>query len=112
MRDLDVQTEIIRYDMPAKAAVHDGTTGDAIRKQAKELRKHLQAKRKDEAAHLITILKAEDRKLAAALQTLESALDPAARVAVEPSEMHRRIQVWFSRAGDTAACREKRQRRS
>ena len=96
VRDLDVQTEIIRYDMPAKAAVHDGTPGDAVRKQAKELRKHLQAKRDDEADRLITTLKAEEQKLAAAMNALEQALKPALQPAVSPAEVQRRIQVWFT----------------
>ena len=96
VRDLDVQTEIIRYDMPVKAAVHDGTPGDTVRKQAKELRKHLQAEREDEAGRLITTLKAEEQKVAAALNALEEVLKPASRPAVSPAEVQRRIQAWFT----------------
>ena len=96
VRDLDVQTEIIRYDMPVKAAVHDGTPGDTVRKQAKHLRKHLQSQRETEASHLITTLKAEEKKVAAALNALEEALKPASKPAVSPAEVQRRIQSWFT----------------
>ena len=94
VRDLDVQTELIRYDMPAKAAVHDGTPGHAVRKQAKALRKHLAAKRDGQAAGLIETLKAEERKLAARLHALEQALKPASAAA--PPELHRQIGAWFT----------------
>ena len=96
VRDLDVQTEIIRYDMPAKAAVHEGAPGDAVRKQAKALRKHLQAMREEEARRLVATLKAEDLKLAAALQALENALDAASSTAVSPRDMQQRLQIWFT----------------
>ena len=96
VRDLDVQTEIIRYDMPAKAAVDEGTPGDAARKQGKELRKHLQAKRDVEAKDLIATLRAEEEKLAAALHALEQALKPPTQPAVTPAEVQRRIRAWFT----------------
>lgn len=101
VRDLDVQTEIIRYDMPAKTAVHDGTPGDAVRKQAKALRKHLGAKRDAEASRLIATLKAEEQKLAAALHALEHALKPASQPAISPAAMLPRIQAWFTQQAES-----------
>jgi CHAD domain-containing protein len=95
VRDLDVQTEVIRYDMPAKTATHKGTPGDAIRKQAKELRKHLQTRRKAEATELIATLKLEEHKLAASLQALEQVLEPASQPVVSPAKVQGRIQAWF-----------------
>jgi CHAD domain-containing protein len=96
VRDLDVQTEIIHYDMPAKAAVPNGTPGDVVRKQAKELRKHLQSRRDDAAIHLITTLKAEEKKLAAAMQALEKTFESASNSAFSPAEVQRCIQSWFT----------------
>ncbi len=96
VRDLDVQIEIIRYDMPSKSAAHDGTPGDAVRKQARELRKHLQSRRDKEAEFLITTLKTEEQKLAAALNALEHALKPASQPAVSPEELQRRVEAWFT----------------
>ncbi len=100
VRDLDVQTEIIRYDTPAKTAVHSGTPGDSIRKEAKQLRKHLQAQRKGEAVRLIATLKDEEQKLAAALHALERTLKPASQPAVSPAAMQRRIRRWFTLQGE------------
>ena len=95
VRDLDVQTEAIWYDAPAKAAVHPGTPGEAMRKQAKQLRKHLESRRQHESEMLIRVLKAEEQKLAASMQVLEEALKVSQRT-VAHAALRRRIQQWFA----------------
>lgn len=77
VRDLDVQTSMITLDAPEKAAVYNGSTGDAVRKQAKKLRKYLEAQREDEAKKLVAVLKDEEQDLAASLRALEQTIKPA-----------------------------------
>lgn len=79
VRDLDVQTSMIALDTPQKAAVHKGTSGDEVRKQAKKLRKQLEAQRDAEAHKLVATLKDEEQDLAASLRALEQAIKPAKR---------------------------------
>jgi CHAD domain-containing protein len=96
VRDLDVQTTIIQMDAPQKSAVHKGSTGDTMRRQAKQLRKHLEAQRDHEARKLQIVLKAEEHKLAANLRALEEALKPAKTSTAPPSTLSSHVQHWFS----------------
>lgn len=74
VRDLDVQIETIRLDAPHKSSVHKGTPGDAVRHQAKKLRKHLQSEREAQARQLVHTLKQQEQELAVELLALEAAL--------------------------------------
>jgi CHAD domain-containing protein len=97
VRDLDVQSDAIHADTPDGADLHEGTPGDAMRKQAKQLRKHLEAQREHEAEHLVAILTEEEQKLAASLRTLEKALKPANARIVAQSKLIQDIERWFAR---------------
>lgn len=96
VRDLDVQTNAIELDAPLKAAVHKGSPGDIMRREAKALRKHLSALREHEAEKLVAVLKAEEQKLAASLRALEQAIKPANRGTVAPSTLVVRIEHGFA----------------
>jgi CHAD domain-containing protein len=96
VRDLDVQMTIIRMDTPLKSAVHKGSPDDAIRQQAKQLRRHLENERDREARKLRIVLKAEEHKLAAKLRALEEALKPARGLAAIPSNLSSHVQQWFT----------------
>lgn len=96
VRDLDVQIETIRSDAPDKAAVHKGTPGDAVRRQAKKLRKHLQAKRESEARRLVHTLKREEQELAVELLALEDALKPLERRSLSVSALVKRVTGYFA----------------
>lgn len=96
VRDLDVQTTIIRMDAPQKSTVHKGSPGDTIRRQAKQLRKHLDEQREHEARKLQIILQAEEHKLAANLRALEEALKPAKASTTPPSTLSSHVQHWFT----------------
>ena len=97
VRDLDVQSDAILADVPKGADLHEGTPGDTMRKQAKQLRKHLEAQREHEAARLVAILTEEEQKLAASLRTLEKALKPANARIVAQAKLVQDIERWFAR---------------
>ena len=97
VRDLDVQTTIIRMDAPAKSAVHKGSPGDTVRRQAKALRKHLEAERDREAVKLQITLQAEQQKLAVDLLALEEALKPAKDATAPQAVLSAHVQRWFAR---------------
>ncbi len=96
VRDLDVQTDAIWYDAPARTAEQDGEAAAAVRREAKALRKHLNRTREVEAAKLIAVLQAQQQKLAAALHDLEKVMKPASGPIIGPEPMGSRIQQWFS----------------
>jgi CHAD domain-containing protein len=96
VRDLDVQTSMIELDAPQKAAVHKGSTGDAVRKQAKKLHKHLEAQRQDEAAKLVAVLKDEEQDLAAALHELEQTIKPAHRRGLTSAVLMEHAEEFFT----------------
>jgi CHAD domain-containing protein len=98
VRDLDVQCDAIDMDAPSKTAVHKGSPGDALRKEAKTLRKHLAARRDHEAATLADLLKAEETKLAASLGELELALQPTEARPIAQAVLIERIESWFAQA--------------
>ena len=99
VRDMDVQIDMIEADMPDSAAVHDGSRGDQVRKEAHKLLKKLHKKRQRESADLTGTLKAESDDLAEAMQALQSVIAPTPGVrpqtftAVELSEQ---IESWFA----------------
>ncbi|MEZ2347200.1 CHAD domain-containing protein [Terriglobus sp. RCC_193] len=95
VRDLDVQTSMIALDAPQKAAVHSGSTGDAVRRQAKKLRKHLEAQREGEAKKLVAVLKDEEQDLAASLRELEQTIKPARRRALAPAALLEHAEEFF-----------------
>ncbi|SEB69340.1 CHAD domain-containing protein [Terriglobus roseus] len=96
VRDLDVQTTIIRMDAPLKSTVHKGSPGDTMRRQAKQLRKHLDEAREHEAQKLQIILQAEEHKLAANLRALEKVLKPAESSTAPPTALSSHVQHWFA----------------
>ena len=96
VRDLDVQMDAIWYDAPAKTEEKKHEEVAAVRRQAKELRKHLTHTRAVEAARLIATLHSQQQKLAASLRALEQAMKPASVPAITPEAMAERIQQWFS----------------
>jgi CHAD domain-containing protein len=96
VRDLDVQTSMIVLDAPQKAAVHKGTPGDEVRKQAKKLRKQLEAQRDAEAKKLVATLKDEEQDLAASLRALEQAIKPAHRNTVSHAALLDHAEEFFA----------------
>ena len=101
VRDLDVQTDTIIADMPDSAAVHDGSRGDQIRKEARKLLKKLNKRRKQESADLVGTLRAESEPLALAMRALQLTLKPAEPEAkrlkgYSPAELSERIEAWFA----------------
>lgn len=96
VRDLDVQTGTIQMDAPQKAAVHKGTSGDTIRKQARQLRKHLESNREAEARRLVRVLQAEEHPLAAELQALEQAIQTVKGKALAAAGLIDRVQLHFT----------------
>lgn len=96
VRDLDVQTSMIALDAPLKAVVHNGSTGDVVRKQAKKLRKHLEARREDEAATLVAVLKDEEQDLAASLRELEQKIKSANRRTVTAATLLEHAEEFFA----------------
>ncbi len=97
VRDLDVQSDAILADAPNGADLHEGTPGDTVRKQAKQLRKHLEAQREHEAARLVATLTEEEQKLAASLRTLEKTLKPVNARIVSQAKLVQDIERWFAR---------------
>lgn len=95
VRDLDVQTSMIALDAPQKAAVHNGSTGDTVRKQAKKLRKHLDAQRDEEAKKLVAVLKDEEQDLAASLRELEQTIKPAHRRVLTAAALLQHAEEFF-----------------
>jgi len=95
VRDLDVQTSMIALDAPQKAAVHNGSTGDTVRKQAKKLRKHLDAQRDEEAKKLVAVLKDEEQDLAASLRELEQIIKPAHRRVLTAAALLQHAEEFF-----------------
>ena len=96
VRDLDVQTGIIQMDAPQKAAVHKGTPGDTIRKQARQLRKHLESNREAEARRLVRVLQAEEHPLAAELQALEQVIQTIRGRALATVSLIDRVRMHFA----------------
>jgi len=96
VRDLDVQTSMIALDAPEKAAVHKGTPGDEVRKQAKKLRKHLEAQRDVEAQKLVATLKDEEQDLAASLRALEQVIKPAKRRTLSHAVLLEHAEEFFA----------------
>ncbi len=105
VRDLDVQADAIVADMPDSAAVHDGSRGDQIRKEARKLLKKLNKRRKQESAELVGTLRAESEPLALAMRALQLTLKPAEASAdakpvkpkgYSPAELSERIEAWFA----------------
>ena len=72
VRDMDVQIDMIEADMPDSAAVHSGSHGDQVRKEARQLLKRLHKKRTRETVDLTGTLKAESKDLTTAMRTLQS----------------------------------------
>jgi CHAD domain-containing protein len=108
VRDLDVQTTIIRMDAPLKSAVHKGSPGDTVRRQAKQLRKHLEDAREHEAQKLQLILKAEEHKVAANLRSLEEALKPAKTSTAPPTTLSSHVHHWFAQVTNPLLKRPKK----
>jgi CHAD domain-containing protein len=96
VRDLDVQTSMIALDAPEKVAVHKGTPGDEVRKQAKKLRKHLEAQRDVEAQKLVATLKDEEQDLAGSLRALEQAIKPARRRTLSHAVLLEHAEEFFA----------------
>ncbi len=101
VRDLDVQADTIVADMPDSAAVHDGTRGDQIRKEARRLLKKLLKRRKQEAADLEGTLRAESESLSLALRAMLQVIsveEPGERKrnVFTPADLSERIQAWFA----------------
>ncbi len=90
VRDLDVQAEMIESDMPDRAAVSNGSRGDAMRKEAAKLLRRLSKKRVGETADLVATLRAESEPLAHALRALQLKMNPLAEAA--PSKLHRPVK--------------------
>ncbi len=111
VRDLDVQTSMIALDAPQKAAVHNGSTGDVVRKQAKKLRKHLEAQRDDEAKKLVAVLKDEEQDLAASLRDLEQMIKPANRRGITSAALLEHAEEFFA-THVKSALRERRPRKN
>jgi CHAD domain-containing protein len=96
VRDLDVQTSMIALDAPEKATVHKGTPGDEVRKQAKKLRKQLEAQRDVEAQKLVATLKDEEQDLAVSLRALEQAIKPAKRRTLSHAVLLEHAEEFFA----------------
>ena len=99
VRDMDVQIDMIEADMPDSAAIHSGSHGDEVRKEANKLLKKLRKKRQRESADLTGTLKAEGEDLAVAMQALQAVLhvDPGARPhTFSALELSEQIQNWFA----------------
>ena len=99
VRDMDVQIDMIEADMPDSAAVHNGSLGDEVRKEAQKLLKKLHRRRHRESLDLSGTLKAESEDLEAAMQTLQRAI--ASTPGVRPRtfsalELSEHIQKWFA----------------
>ena len=75
--------------------MHDGSPGDAIRREAKALRRHLKNTRKIEADKLVAVLDGRGQKVATALHALQQALKPASRTA-PAARLERNIHAWFA----------------
>ncbi len=99
VRDMDVQIGMIEADMPDQAAVHGGTRGDQVRKDAGKLLKRLGKRRQRESHDLTGTLKAESEDLAAAMHALLSVIasGPGAKPrSFSVVELNEQIQNWFA----------------
>lgn len=99
VRDMDVQIDMIEADMPDSAAVHSGSHGDEVRKEAQKLLKKLHKKRQRESADLTDTLKAESEELGEAMRGLQGVIHgaPGSRPrAFSSLELSERIQNWFA----------------
>lgn len=99
VRDMDVHIDMIEADMPDSAAVHEGSRGDEIRKEARKLLKKLHKKRTRESQDLTGTLKAESDDLSAAMRTLQSVITPVPGVkprTFTTTELSEQIQNWFA----------------
>jgi CHAD domain-containing protein len=95
VRDLDVQRDLIQGDASAKAKWGKTSRDDSMRRDAKQLRKHLKKRREYRAIELVQVIRAEEPKLALALLNLEDALKPAKDRAVSATQLAMRIERWF-----------------
>ena len=99
MRDMDVQIDMIETDMPDSAAVHSGSHGDEVRKEAQKLLKKLNKKRSRETGDLTGTLKAESEDLSRAMHALRSVIAsaPGSRPRTFSTlELSEQIQNWFA----------------
>ena len=99
VRDVDVQIGMIEADMPDSAALHEGSRGDQVRKEARKLLKKLNKKRTRESTDLTGTLKAESEDLAAAMRTLQSVVTPVPGTKPHTftvGELNEQIQNWFA----------------
>lgn len=118
VRDLDVQVELIANDLPDKAAVHEGTVGDEIRRQGRKLMKRLEKRRKTEATGLVATLRSESEDLAAAMRKLQKTMEPEeesgaaqqrrTRRGFSAGDLNGQIQQWFRKRTDGALQSRKR----
>jgi CHAD domain-containing protein len=99
VRDMDVQIDMIEADMPDSAAVHSGSHGDQVRKEAQKLLKKLHKKRSRETEDLTGTLKAEGEDLSRAMHALRSVIGSTAGTrprTFTASELSEQIQNWFA----------------
>ncbi|WP_419804710.1 CHAD domain-containing protein [Terriglobus sp.] len=99
VRDMDVQIDMIEADMPDSAAVHTGTHGDQVRKEAQKLLKKLHKKRSRETTELTGTLKTESKDLAEAMRALQSVIQgaPTGRPhTFSALELSEQVQNWFA----------------
>ena len=85
VRDLDVQRDLLKQH----------ATSAKLRKDAASLRRTLKHQRSAEAASLTKLLKAEQRKLAPALEHLLDALKPAQDLSLSPTELSGLTLNWY-----------------
>ncbi len=99
VRDMDVQIDMIEADMPDSAAVHNGSHGDQVRREAQKLLKKLHKKRDRETGELTGTLKAESEDLSRAMHALRSVIGSTSgsrpRTFTAP-ELSEQIQNWFA----------------
>lgn len=99
VRDMDVQIDMIEADMPDSAAIHTGSYGDHVRKEAHKLLRKLGKKRARETGELIGTLKAESEELTRAMHALQSVVmtPPGMRPhTFSTLELSEQIQNWFA----------------
>ena len=99
VRDMDVQIDMVEADMPDSAAVHNGSYGDEVRKDAQKLLKKLGKRRQRESADLTGTLKAESEDLASAMHALQSVMHAAPESrprTFSALELSEQIQNWFA----------------
>ncbi|HWZ52502.1 MAG TPA: CHAD domain-containing protein [Granulicella sp.] len=95
VRDFDVQRDLIKSDRPAENARRENTAHDHLRRDVQALSKHLKQQRDRDAAKLTAVLRAEELKLAKALQKLEDTLSPAGTLKLPAARLAVQIASWF-----------------